>query len=134
MPQKIKILFLVLVCFNRLQAQNSRLNDNNTIGWYNYFGTLKLDNKWGLVSEYQWRRNNLIADPQQNLLRVGINYQLHPNIQLRVGYALIETAAYGDIPINGFGKDFTEHFKWLPLMIIFHSLSFRIVLCLNNAG
>jgi len=28
---------------------------------------------------------------------------------LRFGYAWIETYPYGDIPLNGFGKDFTEH-------------------------
>jgi hypothetical protein len=28
---------------------------------------------------------------------------------LRAGYAWIETYPYGDFPINGLGKDFTEH-------------------------
>ena len=90
-------------------AQNTRIRDDNSIGWYTYTGTFKLNNKWGVHTEYQWRRENLIPDPQQNLLRVGINYQLNPNVQLRAGYANIETFAYGDIPINGMGKDFTEH-------------------------
>lgn len=108
---KRKILFITILLFlaNTSFAQNTRLNDENSIGWYNYFGNFKLNNKWGISSEYQWRRNNLIADPQQGLLRVGINYQFLSNVQFRAGYAWVETAPYGDIPINGFGKDFTEH-------------------------
>ncbi len=90
-------------------AQNSRISDRNTIGWYNYFGTFRLNEKFGIHSEYQFRRDNLITDWQQSLFRVGVNYQIHPKVQLRFGYAWIETFAYGDIAINGFGKDFTEH-------------------------
>ena len=38
-----------------------------------------------------------------------LNYQLNQKIQFRLGYAWIETFPYGEIPINGMGKDFTEH-------------------------
>ncbi len=102
------LLFVLFVSSSQSFAQN-RIRDDNAIGWYNYFGTFKLNDKWGLHTEYQWRRENLITDRQQSLLRTGINYQLNPKVQLRAGYALIETYAYGDIPINSMGKDFTEH-------------------------
>ena len=42
-------------------------------------------------------------------MRVGVNYQLNPRVLFRAGYALIETFPYGEIPINGLGRDFTEH-------------------------
>lgn len=90
-------------------AQNNRLNTRENIGWYNYFGTFKLSGKFGLHTEYQWRRNNYVKDWQQGLLRVGLNYQLNPRALFRVGYAWIETFPYGEIPINGLGRDFTEH-------------------------
>ncbi|WP_310555875.1 DUF2490 domain-containing protein [Flavobacterium sp.] len=109
MKNKIILLFLFSIINYSLKAQNTRLTDNNTIGWYNYFGTFKLNDKFGIHSEYQLRRDNFITDKQQGLLRLGINYQLNPKIQLRLGYAWIETYPYGDIPINGFGKEFTEH-------------------------
>ena len=92
-----------------IRAQNTRINNFNNIGWYNYFGTFKLNGKWGIHTEYQWRRVNTISDWQQSLLRLGVNYQANPKLQLRLGYAWVETFAYGEIPINGFGKDFTEH-------------------------
>lgn len=90
-------------------GQNNRLNTSNQIGWYTYFGTFKLSNKLGLHTEYQFRRNQVITDWQQSLLRIGLNYALHPAVQLRVGYGWIETFSYGEFPLNGFGKQFTEH-------------------------
>ena len=90
-------------------SQNTRIKNNNDIGWYNYFGTFKVAKKFSIHSEYQWRRNNYITDKQQGLLRLGLNYQANTKMLLRFGYAWIETYPYGDISINGMGKDFTEH-------------------------
>jgi len=90
-------------------GQNNRIHTNNEIGWYNFFGTFKISEKFGIHTEYQWRRNEYITEWQQSLLRVGINYNLNPRVQFRVGYGWIETYPYGEIPINGMGRDFTEH-------------------------
>lgn len=108
--KKNAILFLALLSLvgSRTFSQNTRITDRNQIGWLGYFGTVKISNKYSIHSEYQWRRDNYIADPKQGLLRVGLNYQANPKLQLRLGYAWIETQPYGDFPINGFGKDFTE--------------------------
>ena len=103
------VLVVCLGCFKIALGQNNRLNTNNNIGWYNYFGTFKVAEKFGIHTEYQWRRNNYITDWQQSLLRVGLNYNLSPRVLFRVGYAWIETYPYGDIPLNGLGRDFTEH-------------------------
>jgi hypothetical protein len=88
---------------------NNRTTHYNQIGWYAFFGTIKLSGKWSLHTEYQFRRNNLVTDWQQGLLRVGINYQVNPRVLLRAGYAWAETYAYGDFPINALGRSFTEH-------------------------
>ncbi len=110
-------LCLGLLPRHNASAQNTRLGDRNTIGWFNYFGTVKLGGKFGLHTEYQWRRIDLTTRMQQGLLRTGVNYQANPKIQVRLGYAWIETAAYGEIPINALGRDFTEHraFQMLTL-------------------
>lgn len=100
-------LFLVSIS-NSFSAQN-RISNHNNIGWYVYNGTFKLDSKFSIHTEYQWRRNDYITTWQQSLLRLGINYQANPNLQLRLGYAWAETFPYGEIPLNGMGKDFTEH-------------------------
>ncbi len=106
------LFFIFFVCIfytNPSFSQNTRLYNYNSIGWYGYFGTFKLNQKTSLHTEYQFRRVNLLRDRQQGLLRLGVNYQLNPKLLLRLGYAWVETDAYGDIPINRFGKDFTEH-------------------------
>jgi hypothetical protein len=101
---------LLLALFGtEVVAQNNRLNHSNTIGWYNYFGTFKLADKWSIHSEYQWRREQLITNWQQSLARVGVNYKPSSGVLFRVGYAWIETFPYGEFPLNGLGRDFTEH-------------------------
>lgn len=102
-------VFLLLIISQFTFAQSARITDNNSVAWFGYNGTFKLNPKISLHTEFQWRRDEWIKDKQQNLLRVGVNYQPDPKIQLRLGYALAETYPYGAIPINGFGKDFTEH-------------------------
>ncbi len=90
-------------------AQNTRLKDKNSIGWYALNTGVKLDDKWSLAGEFQWRRANLISDPQQNLFKAAINRAVMPGLNIRAGYALAETYNYGDIPLNNLGKQFTEH-------------------------
>lgn len=103
------LFFIMIIAPPEASAQANRSTHYNTVGWFNYFGTIKLSSKWGLHTEYQFRRNDLINSWQQGLLRVGVNYQASPNLLLRAGYAWIETYAYGEIPINALGRDFTEH-------------------------
>ncbi|MBP9932221.1 MAG: DUF2490 domain-containing protein [Chitinophagaceae bacterium] len=104
------LLVLVLFAhFTGLKAQNSRKTILGKIGWYNYFGTFQLSDKWGIHTEYQWRRDAFITDWQQSLLRVGLNYQPVSHVLFRMGYGWIETFDYGEIPLNVYGKTFTEH-------------------------
>jgi hypothetical protein len=107
--QYASLLLLSTMLSTSVPAQNTRISDSNRIGWYNYFGTFKLSNALSVHTEYQWRRENFIADGQQNLLRTGINYRLNPKLTVRAGYAWVETFPYGNVPINALGKDFTEH-------------------------
>jgi len=103
------LIWLFLGNLSDIFAQNTRINTHGNIGWYNYFGTFKVSSKFAVHTEYQWRRDHFITHWQQSLLRVGINYQLSPGVLCRVGYGWIETFPYGTLPINVYGKDFTEH-------------------------
>lgn len=103
------LLLPMLLCGILANAQNTRLKDHNRIGWWTGFVNIKLTAKWSAHGEYQWRREQFVTHWQQSLLRVGLSWQVRPEIQLRSGYAWAETYNYGDYPINGFGKDFTEH-------------------------
>jgi len=104
------LLFLSFIALTTANAQNSlRTAEYNAIGWYNYFGTFKVADRWSIHTEYQWRRSHWISHWQQSLLRIGINYHFHAKATLRIGYGWIETFPYSQTPINAFGKDFTEH-------------------------
>ncbi len=106
-----RILLLLGLCMVNLfvSAQNTRLTDKNTIGWFNNFATLTFSNKWSAHIEYQWRRENLVTNWQQSLFRTGINYQVNNKLSIRLGYAWIETFPYSDIPLQAAGKRFPEH-------------------------
>ncbi len=106
-----KGLFIVLLLLSNviLNAQSGRMNTYNSIGWYNYLGNYRLSDKLSLHAEYQWRRTPIITNWQQSLLRVGLNYHLKPSVLFRAGYAWAETFPYGDLPLNVFGKAFTEN-------------------------
>ncbi len=51
----------------------------------------------------------MITNWQQGLLRFGLNYTLNPRVLVRIGYAWAETFPYGEYPLNGLGREFTEH-------------------------
>jgi len=106
---RILTMVVLILSFQNTFGQNNRLNTYNTIGWFNYFGNIKVSEKFSIHSEYQWRRNNLVKNWQQSLLRVGVNYHLNPRVLFRVGYAWVETYPYGEYSINSLGRDFTEH-------------------------
>jgi hypothetical protein len=107
-----KQLLLIIIVLNTIHfssyAQN-RINTYNNIGWYNYVGTFKVSNKFGIHTEYQWRRNHFITDKQQSILRLGLNYHFSSSVLFRIGYGWIETYPYGEIPLNSLGRNTTEH-------------------------
>jgi Protein of unknown function (DUF2490) len=103
---KARVTLLWLACLvlaaamlpNTAFAQTERIKDHNTNGWYMYFGDHKFAEKWGVHAEVQLRRHNTIKDPQQLLIRTGINYDLTPSAMFTLGYGFIETHPYGDYP------------------------------------
>jgi hypothetical protein len=89
-------------------AQNDRLNNHNNTNWLQLFGTINLNKKWSLHTEYQWRRTDVLKNWQQSLLRIGVNRKLNDQITVHLGYGWIETFPYGDFPIASAGT-FPEH-------------------------
>lgn len=92
-----------------LVAQNTRITDNNSIGWLTNTTTLRFTNRWSGHLEYQFRRTGPLSSWQQSLFRTGINYQLSDKATLRIGYAFADTHPYGDYPIQAAGRVFPEH-------------------------
>ncbi len=72
------------------QAQDSDFGN-----WLIYIGSKKLNSKWNLHHEIQYRNYNAIGDLEQLLLRTGIGYNLtENNNNLLLGYGFIASENY----------------------------------------
>ena len=91
-------LFLLLFLVGGSYAQ--KLISNQSHAWVLYTGNHKIREKFGIHTEYQWRRADLFNDWQQSLARVGLEYYYNPNISFTAGYASIISYQYGDQPIS----------------------------------
>jgi Protein of unknown function (DUF2490) len=112
--KKHAIFSLLMLCFITLKAQNPREYTNNSTAWFMYFGTHKIADKWSLHLEGQVRRSEGLANPQQFLLRGGVNYHINPQATVTAGYAFIETYPYGGFPVKSI---FPENRVWEQLQL-----------------
>jgi hypothetical protein len=105
-----KIFFVVtVVLFTHFSFAQNRMSEHNTIGWFSTTITPAISKKLSLHAEYQWRRDNVVKDWQQSLLRVGVNYKIHPQVTLHAGYGWIETFPYGKYTLASVPRRFPEH-------------------------
>mgnify|MGYP006084491625 FL=1 len=69
--------------------------DSDLGNWLIYIGSKKIDSKWNIHNEVQYRNYNAIGDLEQLLLRTGVGYNLSPNNNnLLLGYGLIRSENY----------------------------------------
>jgi len=67
--------------------------ESNLGNWLIYIGNKKLNSKWNIHNEVQYRNYNAVGDLEQLLLRTGVGYNLtenNNNILLGYGYILSE--------------------------------------------
>ena len=66
--------------------------DSNLGNWLIYIGSKKLNCKWNIHNEVQYRNYNAIGDLEQLLLRTGVGYNVNDmnNVLLGYGYILSE--------------------------------------------
>lgn len=104
MKTKLILLFIFNILFYKANGQ--RAYTQNFAGWYQYIGDHKFHKKWGIHTEIQLRRNNIITNNQQLLLRGGINFYINPNLFLTAGYCYVKTYPYGNFPVAvSFGEN-----------------------------
>ena len=83
-------LLLVLPFFTYAQ-------DSSFGNWLIYIGNKKLNTKWNIHNEVQYRSYNIIDDLEQLLLRTGVGYNLSENNNnILLGYGYILSQNYSD--------------------------------------
>ena len=101
----------------QLEAQTIPLPHRDQVdqvhAWYVWNGQYQIRGKWGLYTEYHFRRANLLSEFQQSLLRLGVEYKLSPQVSGIMGYGLIHTGVYGEQPL---AHPLVEHRIWQQLL------------------
>lgn len=90
MKKKVNMVALILVLMLPLLAQSQ---DSNFGNWLIYIGNKKLNQKWNIHNEVQYRNYDAIGDLEQLLLRTGLGYTFNENknnVLLGYGYILSE--------------------------------------------
>lgn len=79
-----------------------------------YFGNHRINQNFGIHTEYQWRRHDLGQTWQQSLMRLGVDWHLNERISLTSGYGWIVSYPYGKQAIP---TSFNEHRIWQQLIV-----------------
>ena len=118
--------FLVVAAFfgffgfgatDQVTAQTTTVHPRSQVdqvhAWYVWNGQYQIRGKWGLYTEYHFRRANLLSEFQQSLLRVGLEYKISPQVSGIMGYGLIHTGVYGEQPA---AHPLVEHRLWQQVL------------------
>jgi Protein of unknown function (DUF2490) len=112
--KRFPVLFLLSFLCQSAYSQTTKNVAHNSNAWFMYFGNHKLSSKWGLHLEAQFRRSDFVSNPQQLLLRGGINYYFNSQVFFTAGYGFIETYPYGEQPSK---SSYPENRIWEQVQI-----------------
>lgn len=85
----VLVVLLGFLCPNKTEAQDSNLGN-----WLIYIGNKKLNSKWNIHNEVQYRNYNAIGDLEQLLLRTGLGYNISDSANILLGYGYILSENY----------------------------------------
>ncbi len=93
MNMSILLRLTTLVIFTSMITFTGYSQESNLGNWLIYIGSKKINTKWNLHHEIQYRNYDAIGDLEQLLLRTGLGYNLtenNNNLLLGYGYILSE--------------------------------------------
>jgi len=91
----LKEVTILVFILGFLIPKNTIAQDSNLGNWLIYIGNKKINNKWSIHHEVQYRNYDAVGDLEQLLLRTGLGYNLtENNNNLLVGYGYILSENY----------------------------------------
>jgi hypothetical protein len=108
-------IFVQAICIMLLSLTAAAQKDisEQEHAWLMYFGNHRITDRWGIHTEYQWRRADGLEHWQQSLLRLGLDYYAKNGVQYTAGYGWIRSFRYGDQPI---AHSNNEHRIWQQII------------------
>jgi len=92
----ILLLGFIGLVHHEINAQSSNVGN-----WLVYFGNQKINDKWNVQSDFQYREYQFFGQRNQFLARAGLGYNLKPqNHNLLLGYAYIATDSYDEFDLK----------------------------------
>jgi hypothetical protein len=91
--------------------------------WVGAFVDEPIGKRSALWFDGSWRRMNLGEQPQQLLLRPGVQYTLTPGVRVAAGYAWVATQPYGSLPI---ANPTREHRTWQQISLSHRAGAFTV--------
>lgn len=90
--KRIKKVIMVTLAILLALPTIAKAQESNLGNWLIYIGNKKINSKWNIHNEVQYRNYNAIGDLEQLLLRTGLGYNLNEanNVLLGYGYILSE--------------------------------------------
>lgn len=110
----MKQFLIIFLFFISSSVFSQKQISTQSHAWVVYVGNHKISERWGILTEYQWRRNDFFLQWQQSLLRFGIDYYGKQGEQYSIGYAWAKTFPYGSQPIAHLND---EHRIWEQFML-----------------
>lgn len=100
------LVFVVTWFYELLPAQSIRSVSDQQHAWVVLNGNTKLNERFSVFHDFQFRRDDFGMSWQQLLLRAGLTYKFNNVVTTTVGYAFVQTHPYGDFPV---ASTFPEH-------------------------
>ena len=119
-----RIVSIVAVLVASFSAHAQQRIGPEQSGWYMYFGDHPIDAHWGLHLEGQWRRAPVISNPEQLLLRPGVNYDLGKGLMVVVAYTYVRddppsgsTQIGGSEPRQSINEEFKQRMEFRHVVL-----------------
>lgn len=93
-------------------AQTVRETSDQSHLWLIMNGNTKINDRFSVFHDVQFRRDDFGMRWQQLLLRAGLTYKINVALAATAGYGFVDTYPYGDFPV---ANTFSEHRIWEQL-------------------